>query len=307
MLNEENPFDDPSIKGLPKTDGLNEEGGGYSPPTFDGDRAQPNLYDDAVPVADKNITSTNLPFDTKNPYDGGAFQIAGGDNNREEELRAKEQALQERENLIKERESALRKQGVMPYNWPWFRPILYHDIKADIPEKFQTHCWRLHYVCLGTWLTMSWNWIVIASALFGGYGGGIMDFIWASIYISLGGVLAWKTWYKSLYTSLKGGGTAFRWFLFISCYIGHTIFVCVAAAGFPSFATCGFIFMIAMFDKSGFIGFMSFIGFVLWAVLALFSVLLLRKSWNLFRSSDAESKARQEILGAVVNQSIGNV
>jgi len=176
MINEENPFDDPSIKGLPKTDGLNEERGGYSPPTFDGIRAQLNIYDDPVSATDKNIKSANQPFNTENPYDGGAFQIAGSDKSKAHELREKEQALQEREKLIRERELALRKQGVMPYNWPWFRPILYHDIKADIPEKFQTHCRRLHYVCLGTWLTMSWNWVVIAAALFGN-SGGIMEFI----------------------------------------------------------------------------------------------------------------------------------
>jgi len=170
MINEENPFDDPSIKRLPKTNGLNEERGGYSPPNFDGEM---NIYDDPVSVTDK---TANQPFNTENPYDDGAFQIAGSDKNKEDELRAKEQALQEREKLVKERESALRKQGVMPYNWPWFRPVLYHDIKGDIPEKFQTHCWRLHYVCLATWLTISWNWVVITAALFGN-SGGIMEFI----------------------------------------------------------------------------------------------------------------------------------
>jgi len=304
MINDENPFDDPSIRGLPKTDGLNDQGGAYSPPSF-GESTQPNIYDGQV-TRDETISSDQpTAFDSANPYDGGAFQVTSADNAREEELRAKEQKLQERENLIAERESALRKQGVMPYNWPSFRPILYHDIKADIPEKFQSHCWRLHYVCLGTWLTLSWNWFVISAGFFGNDGAGIMDFIWASIYVGLGVVLSWKTWYKSLYISLKGGGTSFRWFLFITCYIGHTIFVCVGAAGFPSFASCGFFFMIKMFNKSPFLGILAFIGFVFWALVALFSVLLLRKSWNLFRSSDAETNAKREILGAVVNQSIG--
>jgi len=305
MINDENPFDDPSIRGLPKTDVLNDQGGAYSPPSY-GDQTQPNLYDGTVTKDQTTTTDQPSAFDSSNPYDGGGFQVTSVDNSREEELREKEQKLQERENLIAERENALKKQGVMPYNWPSFRPILYHDIKADIPEKFQTHAWRLHYVCLATWLTLSWNWFVISAGFFSNDGPGIMDFIWASLYLGLGGVLAWKTWYKSLYISLKGGGTAFRWFLFITCYIGHTIFVCIGAAGFPSFATSGFFFMINMFNVSPFLGVLAFIGFVFWALVAFFSVLLLKKSWNLFRSSDAESNAKRELLGAVVNQSIGS-
>jgi len=305
MINEENPFDDPSIRGLPQTDGLNEQGVTYSPPSF-GDQPQPNIYDGAG-TRDKKISSDQpSAYDSSNPYDGGAFQVNSAESERQEELRAKEQKLQEREKLIKERENALRKQGVMPYNWPWFRPILYHDIKAEIPEQFQNHTWRLHYVCLATWATLSWNWLVIAAGFFGTEGAGIMDFIWASLYMGIGPVLAWKTWYKSLYISLKGGGTTFRWFLFITCYIGHTIFVCIGVAGFPSFAMCGFFFMIQMFNQSTALGIMAFIGFVCWALVAFFSVFLLRKSWNLFRSSDAEKNARREVFGAVVNQSIRN-
>jgi len=300
-MNEENPFDDPSIQGLQQTNGLNEQSGAYSP--F-GDKPQPNTHDQ--PVKKDIMTSSDQPstHDSSNPYDGGAFQVTSVDSNREEELRVKEQKLQERENLIIEREDALRKQGIMPYNWPWFHPILYHDIKADIPAQFQDHTWRLHFICLATWCTLSWNWLVIAAGFFGNQGTGSMDFIWATLYGALGCVLAWKTWYKSLYISLKGGGTTFRWFLFITCYIGHTIFVCIGAAGFPSFATCGFFYMIQMFNQSTALGVMSFIGFLCWSAVAFFSVLLLRKSWNLFRSSDAEKNARREIFGAVVNQSI---
>jgi len=303
MINEQNPFDDPSIRDLTQTGGLNEQGGSYSPPSF-GDKPQPNIYDQPV-KQDINISSDQpIAHDRSNPYDGGAFQVTSAESNREEELRAKEQKLQERENLIKEREDALRKRGVMPYNWPWFRPILYHDINADIPEQFQGHTWRLHYVCLATWFTLCWNWLVIAAGFFGNQGAGVMDFIWASVYCGLGCVLAWKTWYKSLYISLRGGGTTFRWFLFITCYIGHTIFVCIGAAGFPSFATCGLFYMIQMFNESTALGVMSFIGFFCWSSIAFCSVYLLRKSWNLFRSSDAEKNARREILEAVVNQSI---
>jgi len=303
MISEENPFDDPSIRGLPETNGLNEQGAAYSPPTF-GEENKPNLYDEPITKDKKAFIGEANTYDSSNPYDGGAFQVTSGDNDRENELRSKEQKLQERENLINAREEALRKQGVMPYNWPPFRPILYHDIKADIPEQFQTHTWRLHYVCMATWLTLSWNWFVMAAGFFSSQGAGIMDFIWASIYLGLGAVLAWKTWYKSLYISLKGGGKSFRWFLFIICYIGHTIFVCVGAAGFPSFATCGLFFMIKMFDQSTFLGIMAFIGFALWSTVAFFSVMLLKKSWNLFRSSDAETNAKREFLGAVVNHSI---
>jgi len=304
-MNEENPFDDASIRGLPQTDGLNEQGGAYSPPRF-GDKTPPNIYDETETQDKKISLDQSSAYESTNAYDGGAFQVTSDDVNREDKLRAKEQKLQERENLIKAREDALRKQGVMPYNWPWFRPILYHDINADIPQPFQEHTWRMHYVCLATWLTLAWNWLVISAGFFGDEGAGVMDFIWASVYLGLGVVLGWKTWYKSLYLSLKGGGTTFRWFLFISCYIGHTIFVCIGAAGFPSFATSGFFFMLKMFNKSTVIGIMALIGFACWALVAFFSVFLLRKSWNLFRSSDAEKNAKREILGAVVSQSIGN-
>jgi len=143
---------------------------------------------------------------------------------------------------------------------------------------------------------------VISVAFFGGYGAGVIDFLWATIYLVLGGVLSWKTWYKSLYFSLKGGGTTWRWFLFITSYFVHTVFVSIAAIGFSNFATSGLLFMLKVFDGNMAIGCLALVGFLLWTLTAASSILLLKKSWCLFRSSGVESQAKRNAFTMLANQ-----
>lgn len=84
-------------------------------------------------------------------------------------------------------------------------------------------------------------------------------------------------------------------------YIAHTIFVCLAVFGLPAFGMGGLLFMINMFSKSKAVGIMALIGFALWSLVAVFSVHLLKKSWNLLRSSNDVKDTKKEFIRAMAN------
>jgi len=139
----------------------------------------------------------------------------------------------------------------------------------------------------------------MATSLLSAYEAGMLNFCWASLYLILGGVLAWKTWYKSLYLSLSDGGSTWRWLLFITSYCLHLIFVSLAAIGIQSCALSGFIFMLKTFHKSKTLGVLALVGFGLWALVALLSTLLFKRSWYLFRESSNGTQTMNEL--TVVN------
>lgn len=67
---------------------------------------------------------------------------------RMDELNRREAAVKQREDYVKSLESQLRDGGieVKPKNWPKCKPILYHDISAEIPAHNQPCC-KAGYFC----------------------------------------------------------------------------------------------------------------------------------------------------------------
>merc|ERR1719150_2698896 len=116
--------------------------------------------------------------------------------------------------------------------------------------------------------------------------------------------MAWRGWYQSVYKSLKNGGSSIRWWMFIIGYFAHTAYVCIGAAGFPTFAMCGLLFMLNVFGKSKALGFLALFSFMSWSLLALASVLLFKKSWNLFRDSDAQKNIQGDLAKAAVGMQL---
>lgn len=161
-------FDHPSIDSCEKADDeIVQNFGQYSPPF---NMSEPGGWDDKpedmfVPsdyvqadfvettnVYDLAAPDENLLMNGESIYDGAFKDPSNEEWNREERNRAKEKELQEREKLIFDREQALEITGVMPKNWPWFWPITYHDIEADIPTEFKAHTRRQYWLCLATWV-----------------------------------------------------------------------------------------------------------------------------------------------------------
>ena len=75
----------------------------------------------------------------------------------DEELRQKELELERREQALEYRERKLEEvkeiytKGKPPANWPRFRPLIYHDIQADIPEVSRNICKRVYFSWIRTW------------------------------------------------------------------------------------------------------------------------------------------------------------
>ena len=76
----------------------------------------------------------------------------------EEELRQKELELERREQAIEYRERKIEEDkkkddGVKhkpPPNWPKFRPVIYHDIREEIPEASQQITKRVYFAWMST-------------------------------------------------------------------------------------------------------------------------------------------------------------
>jgi len=161
-------YDHSNIESLEKPDENGNVNGGrpISPGNlrlddYDGNERTSLYSSDIIP--DKDIAIRDDSY-----YDKSSKNTSSFDTTREEKIDAKDDELLERENLI---------QDVKLNNWPWFYPVVYHNIAKEIPEEFQVHTRRLYHICLATWGTMFWNWLVMTVAFFGGYGAGIMDFI----------------------------------------------------------------------------------------------------------------------------------
>jgi len=314
-MDTENPFEDASIKQLDQPSGLNQadagmENAGYHPPELNNPFGDEDNITEKSPVLGGMSQADNI-YDTAG---GGGFaeldveQGGGGPTlGNEDRLRNKEQELIEREKLIAEREAAFNKMGVQLPNWPKFRPIIYNDIQADIPEIYRAHVQRLFYVCVLLWFTLALNWIVMLICFISNTEGGIGTFIWATIYALTGIPGSWRGWYKNVYTSLKNKGSSIRWWMFIIGYFAHTGFVCVGAAGFPGFAQSGLLFMISVFSKSKGLGFLTLICAAGWGILAVSGVMLFKKSWNLFRDSDAQKNIQGELAVAAVGMQLNGM
>jgi len=202
---------------------------------------------------------------------------------REAALIALENNLLAKSKQIKDREAQLEGSGVLEDNWPCgFYPITYHSIKSEIPPLHQDFVRKHYWILKLTMFALTWNFFTMV-VMYIEDKATATTLTWATLYLVIGVPGAWKMWYKAIYRAV---GTDKRvkfvqYFLFGGC---HTIFCFVACIGVPETAMMGFMFMIKAMNVSTAVGICGLISCVAWVVIALGSVLMLKRTYRLYKS-----------------------
>lgn len=275
------------------------------------------------PFADPAVTVHTEPGDEDGyggvqPATGGAWGQAGGvawgtppakpdpperdsqSSNRtaEEKVRAAREAeLKRRETDLVQRERQLNQQAggtALQKNWPPFKPILYHDIDAEIPHEL------LATVKWGYWAyllfvgTVLYNFAAVSLSLIEGTD--VLGWVFAAVYVVTGVPGAWLIWYGRLYNAAKND----RAFTFMFFFIGHMVHIafCIfAAIAIPvgeSDSFCGLLRTLDIFKKATWIGVIFLIGFVGWVANALISIYVWQQAMRNFRGRSGPSQLRNQ-------------
>lgn len=165
----------------------------------------------ADPFADRNALDAN-PF--ADPSVQGALndssRIYGGDDDaassykapsandaaRMEELRRREQELERRERDLENRAAHIQKHG--RNNWPFFYPLIYHDIDAEIPPDAQPIMNNLYRLWLLLVATLLVNMVATVFLLVQGANDGGKDMISGIVYVPVITVTSFLLWYRSV-------------------------------------------------------------------------------------------------------------
>lgn len=131
----------------------------------------------------------------------GVTSSSSGDNetaSRMEEIRRREAELAQREAALGQREEFIRRHG--RNNWPprpfWpFRPLLYHDIEAEIPQESRQIVSSLYKLWLAFVVTTVLNFVACLLLLIGGADDGLQD-LGGSIVDLFIGPIAFMLWYR---------------------------------------------------------------------------------------------------------------
>lgn len=129
-------------------------------------------------------------------------------------------------------------------NFPKCRPVVYHDIEADIPEGGKWLVKRL-YFCW--WLAMTTYLVNLAACLAllivkADSAGG--NFGLSLVYFLVGTPVSWNFWYQAIYNGVKHDRSV-SFFLFFFNYGFHIAFSGLLAVGIPGWGGAGIIYTIA--------------------------------------------------------------
>ncbi|QDZ23275.1 secretory carrier-associated membrane protein [Chloropicon primus] len=199
-------------------------------------------------------------------------------NARMDDISRREYAVKQREEYVKELESRLKEGGIeiKPKNWPRCKPILYHDIGAEIPVPNQPVCKAGYYCWMLTVSGYIVNFLAVAIQFFMGLGT-LACFFFAALATVIGVFCSWWTVYSSLYACLQTRGSTYsygKYFFHKTIAIGWAIWVIISPPiGSSDCFVAGFFVMIDQFSAKGAKGttggILSIINIVIWG-LALF-------------------------------------
>jgi hypothetical protein len=217
---------------------------------------------------------------------------AGSVQLRMDELSRREVAVAEREAYVKELENKLKDGGIdiKPKNWPKCKPILYHNIEAEVPTPNQPCC-KAGYVC---WMlsvaSYIFNFIAVTIMFFMGTGS-LACWFFSALATVIGVFCSWWTWYSGLYKALQSRGGTFaygKYFIHKGIFIGWAIWVVIAPPiGSSSCFVAGFFVMIDQFglnsSKGTTGGILGIINICLWGstlILAVYTIIWSFSIWK---------------------------
>lgn len=182
-----------------------------------------------------------------------------------QDLARREQELAQRERQLADRAEHIRKHG--RNNWPPGPfPLIYHDIPAQIPEKYQSTVLTLYRVWMFLVLTLAMNLVACVFLLISGASNGGADLGAGIMYLPVIGVLSFVLWYWPAYQGYRKEMALFYYIYFIFAGF-HLAFSAYALIGIPSSGCAGIINTISRFaDGSLVSAILCTIACVMWGV-----------------------------------------
>eukprot|EP00201_Polytomella_parva_P010008 CAMPEP_0175067068 /NCGR_PEP_ID=MMETSP0052_2-20121109/16878_1 /TAXON_ID=51329 ORGANISM="Polytomella parva, Strain SAG 63-3" /NCGR_SAMPLE_ID=MMETSP0052_2 /ASSEMBLY_ACC=CAM_ASM_000194 /LENGTH=385 /DNA_ID=CAMNT_0016333879 /DNA_START=115 /DNA_END=1272 /DNA_ORIENTATION=- len=208
---------------------------------------------------------------------------------REQALMAKEADLNRREKELAAQRAELEGKGLLPKkkNWPFFFPMIYHNISAEVPEHRRRPVREGYCAWMGLVWCLSWN-IFCASVMLGQDANQkVPSWFLTIIYWITGVPISFYSWYRCLYNGAKVD-SGFRFITFFALFAVHTAFCIWAAIAVPFSANqwsfCGFLTAIKANSHGTFPAVIFWVGAGFWSAEAVFSLWVIREVWWFFRS-----------------------
>lgn len=213
-----------------------------------------------------------------NPFQDGNYETNGNPyaNYTQEQLRQKQLELDRKEQQLEYQERIIadeKKTYVVdhPPNWPRCKPVIYHDIKAEIPESGRSLVTRIYFSWLMSLVCLVINMVSLLAGVIVDPNQGVSFGISIAILL-LGLLLPFVFWYRPLYKAVKND-SGLNYFFFFFSYTWHILLAVIYAIGIPSSGGGGFIVAVQVFNISVGAGVILIISGGLWSLLALFCIL----------------------------------
>lgn len=217
------------------------------------------------------------------------------------ELDKKEAELRVREDAYDEISATLEKRP----NWPSCRPVLYHDIRAEVAEENRGMVTAAYM----TWMLASFgyclNFLVITLNFTIG-GSGIGDWFFACLFAAAGVPISFQTWYRVLYNAGKRTRhnmfTSAQYIRFFVHFFFHFLMVVWMLASIPVVGTmcAGVITTMLIFSNADgawdeFVGFLSFLNVLVWAAVGFSSLYVGGRAMTRFRTGGGPADVRRGV------------
>jgi len=246
------------------------------------------------------------PFATESSaFGGGSSGGSGADDlaRREAALARRIAEVEEKERQLKKREVEIGATGFKPPNWPPCKPILYHDIKEDIPTDLQAMV-RAGYIC---WLAYAFlvilNWFAIMCHYFADIKNQEPSgFIVACFMVLLAPALAFTMSYQSLY---KGCATnkasSLLWYVITQfCTVGMIIYF---SLGVPNTGAAGlFLILDAAGNSNNFITVLISTTAACWLALLAYALYVVRRVWYYYKFAGGGNQRTEEEVRSALNK-----
>ncbi|KAI8849357.1 scamp family-domain-containing protein [Chytridium lagenaria] len=229
---------------------------------------------------------------------------------------AKERELKKREEELAKREALLQEQQRQNLpripNFPFFWPVMYHNINFDIPAPSRvTMRWifRNWLFMLLTMLVNSAGCFSIMTAHVSGNTTGARDFGVSIMYFLVIGIASFYLWYRPVYNGFKKDSSMLFYFFF---FFGgwHILFVFYMALGIPSSGSSGIINTISVVTDNKIVsGILCSVSSSMWLVHGLVQLYLYKRTHYYYRVKgltvdDARNEAVKSVAGSGVMQGV---
>ncbi|KAJ3307599.1 hypothetical protein HDU76_004512 [Blyttiomyces sp. JEL0837] len=226
---------------------------------------------------------------------------------KEEELKKREAELAAREAKLREDE---RKNIPRVPNFPFFWPVMFHNIEVDIPASNQPMMRKLFKRLLFTPFILTTNMAAAFAVMISHPAGDTSsgrDFGVSIMYFFLVSITSFFLWYRPAYTAYMRESSMYFSIYFLFGMI-HIIFDIYMTLGIPGSGSAGVINAIsAASDEKYVAGIMSCVNSVFWIIGSGISIYLYRQTHLHYRSrgltaEDAQKEAAKNVAGTGILQ-----